>query len=66
MGAGRGAREMGKGVGRVRVNWVGKEARKIVIGWYWKLAFVDGFSMFSASVGALSEVCFGSEHVFEH
>ena len=29
--------------------------------WQWKLAFVDGFSMFGALVEVLSEVCCGSE-----
>ena len=63
---GKGAKETGRGVGRVKsVSWLGREARKIVIRWHWKLAFVVGFPMFSASVGALSVVCCGSEHVFE-
>ena len=64
---GRGEREMARGVGRARAaSWVWRETREIVNRWHGKLAFTVAFPMFSASVGALSEVCCGREHVFEH
>lgn len=67
MGVARGTGEMGGGVGGVReVDWVGRETRKIVKRWQPKLAFVDGFSMFTASLRALSEVCWGSERESEY
>ena len=57
--------EMRGGVGGVEaVSRAGREVRKIVTRWHWKLAFVVGFTMFTASIGALSEVSCGSQHVF--
>ena len=54
-------------MGRVNaVSWVGREARKIVIRWHWKLAFMVWFPLFVALVGALSRVCSAGEHIFEH